>query len=383
MTLHSLLLYVLIFFGMVAAPFSILQPILLIMNRNLRKYKHRPYVAGRRVIILITTVGQASNVVNHIIEVIRGYALDVDIRVLIEEYDRSVYNADAIVVPESYRTEKNSQNKHRALHYFSQWLSDNGYSSDTYVIHLDDDTYVTREYIQHVFSMEEDAGLGTVRLREYGHSLFSTLADFGRVTDYDSYVSFFSSRHRPIGVNGEGLTIRADIESELGWDFGPVSAEDLVMGQKIFSHGYSFGYIPGYVMIAPATNAKDFYRQRRRWVDHFIKSSRDIWKLRKAAFIWFSYLYTFGWGSLTGLIIWALVVLVGYRPPVPVLVILTYELIMAFISKQYGAWTVKEKKYRIILLLLQIPVTVFESGTFFYWAFKRPKGTKDYTIAKV
>lgn len=38
MTLHSMLLLVLIFFGIVAAPFSILQPILLIRNRNLRKY---------------------------------------------------------------------------------------------------------------------------------------------------------------------------------------------------------------------------------------------------------------------------------------------------------------------------------------------------------
>jgi hypothetical protein len=75
-------------------------------------------------------------------------------------------------------------------------------------------------------------------------------------TDYDSYVSFFSSRHRPIGVNGEGLTIRSDIESELGWDFGPVAAENLVMGQRIFAAGHSFCYIPGYVMIAPATPAK-------------------------------------------------------------------------------------------------------------------------------
>jgi hypothetical protein len=33
--------------------------------------------------------------------------------------------------------------------------------------------------------------------------------------------------------------------------------------------------------------------------------------------------------------------------------------------------------------ILQIPVTVLESGTFFYWVLARPKGTRDYTIAKV
>ena len=34
-------------------------------------------------------------------------------------------------------------------------------------------------------------------------------------------------RH-PVGVNGEGLTIRADVEARLGWDFGPIAAEDLL-----------------------------------------------------------------------------------------------------------------------------------------------------------
>ena len=127
MTLHSMLLFMLIFFGIVAAPFSILQPILLIRNRNLRKYRHRPPVPGRRIMVLITTVGKASSVVNHIIDVTRSYGFDVDIRVLIEEYDHSRYHADTIVVPESYRTERNSLNKHRALHYFSQWLLERGY----------------------------------------------------------------------------------------------------------------------------------------------------------------------------------------------------------------------------------------------------------------
>jgi len=383
MILYSVFLYLLIFYGVIALPFSILQPILLIKNRKLKKYIQKPPVSRRRVLVLITTVGRATNVVNHIIDTIRGYGLNIDIRVLIEEYDKSEYHARTIVVPKSYITEKKSQNKHRALHYFSQWLRENGYGPETYVIHLDDDTIVTKEYIQYVFAMDEHAGLGSMRFREYGHNLLCTLVDFGRITDSDSYIAFFSNRHRPIGVNGEGLTIRADIESELGWDFGPVAAEDLLMGQRIVAAGYSYGYIPGYVMFAPPITAKDLYKQRRRWIDHFFKSINDVWRIRKAAVLWFTYLYGFAWGSLSGLIIWVIVFLIGYHPPLPVLTILTYELVMAFISKQYGAWTVKERRYRLIMLLLQIPVTVFECGTFFYWLFARPKGTHDYTISKV
>lgn len=306
-----------------------------------------------------------------------------EIFTLIEEYDKFNYNSKTIVVPKNYITKKLSLNKHRALNYFSEWLLKNGYGKETYVVHLDDDTIVSEKYLQYVMGMEEVAGGGSIRLREFKHFILTTIAEFGRVADYDSWVAFFTIRHKPIGVNSEGLVIRADVESKIGWDYGPVSAEDLVMGQNIYSRGYSYGFIPGFIYLAPALTALDFYRQRRRWIDHFFISLKDVWKMRKSAVLWFVFLYSFGWSSMAGLIIWCISILIGFHLNIILLSILSYDLIISFAVRQYGASTVKDIKYNIVALIMQIPIVIFESGTFFYFIFRRPKTTKDYTIKKV
>jgi hypothetical protein len=220
-------------------------------------------------------------------------------------------------------------------------------------------------------------------LREYRHVLFSTLADFGRVADYDSFITFFTSRRKPIGINGEGLVIRADIESKLGWDYGPVAAEDLVMGQKIYTSGYSFGFIPGFIYIAPALNALDFYRQRRRWIDHFFKSFKDVWRMRKAAALWFSYMHSFGWGSIAGLTVWIISAIIGFHINDILVGILFYDLVISFVIRQYGASTVRDWRYNLKMFVFQIPTVILESGTFFYYILRKPKTQIDYTIKKV
>ena len=212
----TILSYFFIFFTVIATPFAVAEPIMLLRNRKVLKYVYRKSKAGRKLLVFITTNGKATEVVNKIIETLRSYNMEMDIRALIEEYDKTHYDCPTIVVPSSYATPKHSLNKHRALNYLSEWMRTMGYGKETYVVHLDDDSIVTKEYLQHVLSMDEDAGVGSVRLREYRHFLFSTLADFGRVADYDSFITFFTSWRKPIGVNGEGLVIRADIESKLG-----------------------------------------------------------------------------------------------------------------------------------------------------------------------
>ena len=379
----TILSYFFIIFTVIATPFAVAEPIMLLRNRKVLKYVYRKPKPGRKLLIVITTNGKATEVVNKIIATLRSYNMEMDIWALIEEYDKTHYDCPTIVVPSSYTTPKHSLNKHRALNYLSEWMSRKGYGKETYVVHLDDDSIVTKEYLQHVLSMDEDAGVGTVRLREYRHFLFSTLADFGRVADYDSFITFFTSKHKPIGVNGEGLVIRADIESKLGWDYGPVAAEDLVMGQKIYTSGYSFGFIPGFVYIAPALNALDFYRQRRRWIDHFFKSFRDVWRMRKVAALWFSYTHSFGWGSIAGIVVWIISSIMGFHINEILVGILLYDLVISFVIRQYGASTVKDWKFNLKMIVFQIPTVIFESGTFFYYILRKPKTQIDYTIKKV
>ena len=386
MDIYTVLLYVLTFFAIMNLPISVSQPILLVITRHYRHIDFGDPVPGRKVIILIATVGKAYDVVKEIIADLKSMNTQARIMVLIEEYDKNPYDCEKIVVPAEYTTPNNSHNKHRALHYYSEWLKKNGYGKETYTIHIDDDNMLDPLYIKNVFAMRDEAGGGTIRLRSYSRHLLNTIAEMQRVADYDSFISFFNIIRHPVGVNGEGLTIRADVEAELGWDFGPVVAEDLLMGQNIYSHGYSFGYIPGFVYLAPAIRSIDFYKQRRRWIDHFFRSVKQVTQMNIIPVIWFTYLYAFGWLPIAGLGIWIFAVVSHYTPPIYLLAILNYELFYGFFTTQYGAFQQKHRVWNVAAILLQIPTTIYMYGVFFYWFFTRKQLKEklvDDTITKV
>lgn len=367
--IDSILFSILIFFAVMNLPQSAGVPLLLLHTRHYRTMDFGKPVEGRKVIVLITTVGKAFDVVQQIIADLKRKNLPIRIMVLIEEYDRNPYDCEKIIVPSDYRTPNNSLNKHRALHYYSEWLRQNGYGKETYTIHIDDDNMLDDRFIRNVFAMTYPAGLGTIRLRAYSRHLLNIVAEFQRVTDYDAFVSFFCIHKRPVGVNGEGLTIRADVEEKLGWDFGPIAAEDLLMGQNIVAHGYEFGYIPGWVYLAPALKSIDFYKQRRRWIWHFFVSAKQVWHLNPIPVIYFTYLYAFGWLPLAGLGIWALIIFLHYSAPPVLLALLTYELFFGFFTTQYGAFQQKHRVWNVAAILLQFPETVYMYGVFFYFLF--------------
>jgi hypothetical protein len=158
------------------------------------------------------------------------------------------------------------------------------------------------------------------------------------------------------------------------------------MGQNIHSHGYSFGYIPGFVYLAPATRSMDFYKQRRRWVDHFFRSRRQVMAMNIAPVIWFTYLYAFGWLPIAGLALWGVAVMEHYNPPMIILIILTYQLLYGFFTTQYGAFQQRHRVWNVASILLQFPETFYMYGVFFYWFLTRKKlkaQLVDDTITKV
>ena len=67
MDIYTVLLYVLTFFAIMNLPISVSQPILLVITRHYRKIDFGDPVPGRKVIILIATVGKAYDVVKEII----------------------------------------------------------------------------------------------------------------------------------------------------------------------------------------------------------------------------------------------------------------------------------------------------------------------------
>ncbi len=365
--------------------FAVVVPILLYLNRDYHRLSLGDPVKGRKVIVCITTIGKAHDVVvNAIIPALKSYGMPIRIIVLAEEADTQDYGVETIRVPASYVTSGQSENKHRALHYFSQWLSSQGMGKETYILHIDDDNIPDRLYVENVFSMPYEAGEGTIRLREYSHHSLNTVADFQRVAYYDAINAFANRKFHPLGVGGEGLTIRADIEAELGWDFGPIAAEDFLMGQNIVFHGYNFGYIPGYLYIAPVTTTVDFFRQRRRWMHHFFVSFHQAIGMSWFPVIYITYLYMGGFLPLLGLGLWATTIVNHVVVPFWLTVPLTYELVMSFGITLYGAWQHRVSPWFLAAFVLQVPVSFYLIATWFYFVFTvRKIGKKDHVAVKV
>ncbi len=354
------------------APLAVAQLVLLWRNGRFVRAAaastlQRPVVAGRRVLVIITTNGQNPSVVEKIARTLGTYTHPgpFEVRTLVEEADPYPYSTPCIRVPAGYETPRGSRLKMRALHYGSEWLRLNAYGPETYVVHLDDDSIPSQGYIDWVYRMEEVAGQGNVRLREHGHHLLSTLADLVRVSDCDAWCDYFNRRGKPMAVHGEGLVIRADVESRLGWDFATYGADDFLMGQKLVNEGCSFGCIPHEIFIAPPTTARDFYKQRRRWLISILWARKEVTALRPIALKWILYRYAVGWLGLFG--IGLAVVSVALRAPIPLPLgfVGVFNLLSYIAFYQYGAWRT-DARYRWRMFLLQYPVALYEGGTFVY-----------------
>ena len=316
-------------------------------------------VAGRRCVVEICTNGENPLVVEKLVGAIADYGLPVETFVVKEERDPFRYSTHELVVPAGYRTPNGSRTKERALQFAIEQLHARGYGAETYVCHLDDDSLVSREYLLHVLRMPEEAGQGSIRLREHGHHLLSTLADLIRVFDCEAWCAFFNAHHRPKAVHGEGLVIRADVEYAIGWDFATYCGEDFLMGQLLVARGYRFGHIPHHVAIAPPLNPRDFLRQRRRWMYGILWSRRKIGRASRSALWWVLYRYAAGWTGFFGLFV------VGYglvfHPALPVwlLALSTFNFASYCLTYQIGAYRT-QARYMPSVLLLQPVVALYE-----------------------
>ena len=353
-------------------PFAAAYPVLGFLNRKLEERPVPPSVPGRRVLVAICSNGGAADIVRKIVRRLASYLLpEVETVVIVEEADPNDYGARTVVVPSSYSTTNGSLTKHRALHCFSEWLGEHGYGAETYVVHLDDDSVVTERYLRYVLGMSAVAGQGTLRLRALGHHLLSTVADFGRVLDCATYCAFCNARGRPLGVHGEGLAIRADVEARLGWDFQPVCAEDYLMGQNLVKQGYSFDFIPGGIFIAPPTSARDFFNQRRRWMHRFFASIRKSWQLNQGATVWFVWQYLFGGAVVAGLLTWVTIAAVAAHPSYALLGGTTLCVLVTLFAYQWQASQTGKLRWNLAALALFVPAAAYTSLTFFYYCFTR------------
>jgi cellulose synthase/poly-beta-1,6-N-acetylglucosamine synthase-like glycosyltransferase len=369
-------------------PFGVYQMFLIIHNILFLKDEDPTSFAQldkkNKVIVITTTNGKAADVVEKIISTIDGYGLGIRQYVIKEERDGFNYGCEQIIVPKDYVTKNGSRNKMRALQYGIEQLHAEGIGKETYLCHLDDDSVVTKGYLEFITDhMVDEGGQGCLRLREFGHHLLSSLSDIVRISNCEAWCRHYNHNGRPMFVHGEGLVVRADVEHEIGWDYATYGADDLLMGLEIAKR-YRFGAIPsGHVEIAPPTSIKDYYKQRRRWFWSIFKNEGKVRKLNIRTYLTYLYMYIVGMTGLIGFFLLPYSIL--FEPSLtPLLTPFWIVNTLCFFSYyQFGAYYHGSVKYSIILFFLQFPIAIYDGLTPLYALLFRPDFTTFETIKKV
>lgn len=185
-----------------------------------------------------------------------------------------------VVVPRRYRTRNGTRFKARANHFAHELrISEREHRNDVWVLHMDDDTGVgpdTAAAMARFIGDQLEAGRGVKHMaqgiltypREYAPNRLTWLADSVRPADDVARFSAMTGGGTPrAGLHGELLLVRASVEAEIGWDFGPSSIVedaqfalifcDLFKGRSAWFGGRCYGASPSTI--------RDFIRQRERW----------------------------------------------------------------------------------------------------------------------
>lgn len=196
----------------------------------------------------------------------------------IREQYRSEPNVNVVVVPKDYRTSGGSINKSRALQYGIEYRIERKENNpETWFFHLDDDASIGADTVaaiaEHIKFKGDKYYIAQGVLAFPHHlskSLIAKFADSMRPTDDLTRFFFFTALLKTplVGLHGENLLVRSDVEAEIGWDSGsrPIS-DDSCFGLR-FSEKYrgKSSFLPAFTYGASPSNVRDMLRQRRRWL---------------------------------------------------------------------------------------------------------------------
>jgi len=183
-------------------------------------------------------------------------------------------------VPRSYHTPNGTKFKARANHYAHELrIREREDGDDIWILHMDDDTGVGPDtsiamarFIEEQFQAGPEAkhmaqGILTYP-RQYAANALTWLADSVRPADDVARFSAMTGSGTPrAGLHGELLLVRASIEAEIGWDFGPRSIVEDAQFALIFCARFKgrSSWFGGRCYGASPATVTDFIRQRERW----------------------------------------------------------------------------------------------------------------------
>jgi egghead protein (zeste-white 4 protein) len=251
-------------------------------------------IKDKRIVYLLVTRGYNLNTVENSSDSVRfwikeireryGLSLNIETWIVTEEdtfkrgkqtYTRlEEKGSKIIVVPTDYETKNQSKFKARALNYASERRQELGIDTERdWIYHQDEETMVGEDTIfgNLAFitgSSDKLMGQGIILYPQDWEDSTVGMQEVARSSDDFRLLYPVRTIGLPIwGYHGSHFICRADVENDVGWDFGETKVEDLLFNIKIMSkYGNVVGFMKGFAYEKPPLNANDHLRQRRRWI---------------------------------------------------------------------------------------------------------------------
>ena len=194
-----------------------------------------------------------------------------------------------VIVPATYVTPAGTRFKARANHFANEVrIAEGEARDDVWVLHMDDDTGVGPDtatelarfvHAQRGRSDPLHLGQGVLTFpREHATRGLIWLADAIRPAQDLSLFAVTTGRGTPhAGLHGELLLVRACVEADIGWDFGPraVVEDSQFALHFVRRHPGRSGWFPGRSFGATPASFNDFLRQRERWAWGLLELAAD------------------------------------------------------------------------------------------------------------
>jgi egghead protein (zeste-white 4 protein) len=194
-----------------------------------------------------------------------------------------------VTVPGAYTTPAGTKFKARANHFANELrIAEGEDRDDVWVLHMDDDTGVgpdtATELARFVHAQRGrrhplHLGQGVLTFpRQHAVRPLIWLADAIRPAQDLTLFAITTGQGTPrAGLHGELLLVRARVEAEIGWDFGPraVVEDSQFALHFVQRHPGRSGWFPGRSFGATPVSLGDLLRQRERWAWGLLELAAD------------------------------------------------------------------------------------------------------------
>lgn len=279
-----------------------------------------------QLVVVIPTIGRRDTLpalervitsfVEHLPPYFRNYRIDVvveegcDVLAILRTMEVVLDGLRVLVVPKNYCTRNGTEFKARANQYaLEQRRKDAECSDNAWVLHMDDDTAAGGDTAREVARFIAMNAMGPkakhvaqgvlTYVRACSPNWLTWLADSIRASDDTTRFAALTGGGTPLaGLHGELLLVRASIEAEIGWDFGPreiVEDSRFALMFAMRCPGKS-AWIPARCYGASPATIRDFQKQRDRWAWGIIALAfnRQIALRRRLLIMYCSVWWAFG-----------------------------------------------------------------------------------------